>query len=251
MSFFGSSDFLLQVAQGNVAGHAIYLLRGHNPDVDAASGQECLWTQGGSLTYLSSAETMEIASTSTSDTSAGTGVRTVLIEGVDGTGAAISEIVTMNGTTNVTTSNSYYRVNQMVSLTVGTGELNAGEITATATTAGTVQCVITTGEGISRLGHYTVPLNKSACIYRVEFNTSKVSGGAKPVVELRGFARQNGGPWLQLFDKILDAEVADEANIDVPLPSAMAARVDLRLTADTDTNNTDVRARMYLLVIDD
>lgn len=250
MAYIGTTEFLLEVAQGNIAGHSLVIIRGHNPDIDTAS-EEDVWEAGGDLSYLSSAETMEIASTDNDDLNGDTGANTVLISGCDGTGAAISESVEMNGTTDVTTVNSYLRVNSMVVTTAGTSGWNEGNITATATTAGTVQCEMDATEGVSQNSHYCVPLATKGYLYQVEFNAAKISGGGSPEIEFKGYARPNGGAWLQLFDKKMDTSVTDEIDVVLPFPTQMNALTDIRMRADSDTNNTEVRTRMYILLIAD
>ena len=254
MSFITQQDFLLEVAEGNIPGHSVVIIRGHNPSISIADGETDVAEQG-DLTYLTSAETMEIVSTSDEDGGAGgdTGLLTLLIQGVDNTGAAIQEIVTLNGTTDVTTSNSYLRVNSMIGLTVGSTDSNVGNVTATATTSSTIQDKMGAVEGISQASHYTVPLGKRLFLYQIEFNGAKTSGGSQPVLELRGRARAGGAGncFIQLFDKRMDTSIADELDVVAPLPSVLPARTDIRITCETDQNNTETRSRMYGILVDD
>jgi hypothetical protein len=250
MSFIPSSDFLLEVSKGNVPGHSLHIQRGHNPDVDSANGED-IWEAGGTLTYLTTASVMNIVSTSTSDASAGSGVRTVLVSGINASGAAASETVTMSGTTNRPTTGTYLHVNNITALTSGTAKYNVGNITAASTQTSAVICEMDAGEGVSQNSHYRVPLNKSAYLYQVEFNAAKTGGGQTPVVEFKGFGINSGGAMLQLFDKKLDVSIADELDVNLPFPTKLAAQTTIHLTAETDKDNTEVRSRMYLLIVDD
>ncbi len=243
-------DYLLEVAKGNIPGAFIAIVRGHNPDIDSASGFEDIWEAGGSLVKLTSAETMEIVSTDTNDTSAGTGARTVLINGCDGTGATIEEIVTMNGTTNVTTTASFTRVNIMTVLTAGSSDFNEGSITATATTAGTVQCQMDTSEGISQNSHYCIPLGKVGFSYKLEINVAKISGGGSPILEFKGYAQKEGGARIQIFDRILDTSLDNSFFSDAPLTPSIDELTDIWLVGDSDSNNTQVRTGLFLLIED-
>jgi len=248
-----STDFYLEVVKGNVSGHSAVLIRGHNPNQSAASGFVDI-AEFGSITYLAAAETMNIASTSAADAAAGTGARTVLVQGVDNTGAALEEVVAMNGTTNVLTVGSYLRVNSIVALTAGSGGFNAGNITATASAAGTVQDEMDAGEGVSQSSHYTVPLGKTLNLLRIELNAARISGGGTPELEFQLLARPggDGAAWQQLFDKTLDTSVVDELDVELAFPEATPiARTDLRLRSDTDTNNTECRIRLYGILVDD
>jgi len=248
--------FLLEVARGNIPGMSTVVIRGHNDDLDSGT-EEDVWETGGDLTYMTSAETMEIASSSTSDDGdpAGVGLQTVLISGVSSTGALQTETITMNGTTDVTTSSSYLRVNSMTGLTAGSTGWNVGTVTATATTAATVQCQMSATEGTTQNSHYTVPLNKTLHVVQIELNAAKITG-ATPLMEFKAYVRPGGAGacWLQLFDKLLDTAVTDELDLVLPFPSSSTqatSRTDLRMRALSDTNNAECRTRMYGILIDD
>ncbi len=248
-----TDDHLLSIAKGDIAGHMYFLIRGHNPDIDDEP-EEDIWEIGGDIIYLASAETMNIASTHISDiASTGNGLHTLLIQGLDGTGADIEETVIMSGTNNVETVNSYLRVNSMNGVNVGPSGWNLGDISATASSSSDIQDQIGAAEGISQSSHYTVPLGKTAYIFQSEFNAAKISGGGTPIVEFKVYARPGGTGvcWLQLFDKKVDTAVADELDVSFIHPIQLIGRTDIKITGKSDTNNTEVRSRLSLLLIDD
>ena len=70
-----SEPFELQVARGQIAYHKTIFKFGFNPDVD--DSLETVWAEGGLYNYLSAASVLKVSSSSTADTSAGTGARTV------------------------------------------------------------------------------------------------------------------------------------------------------------------------------
>lgn len=249
------TPYELAVQRGLITGTSTIIARGHNPSQSAASGFVDV-AEMGDLSYLSSAETVNVVSTSTSDAAAGAGLRTLLLSGVDGTGAAISETITMNGTTNVLSSNAYLRVNSMVGLTGGSTGWNVGDVTATASAAGTIQDEMDATESISQGSHYTVPLGKTLHVTQLELNAAKTGGGLLPVVEFKVYSRTGGAgaAWIQLFDKKMDVGVTDELDLFLPFPSSniqATARTDLRVRSDTDQNSTEVRTRLYGFLIDD
>jgi len=132
---------------------------GENPS--SASGTvETVRSSGGTFVPLATEETLSLASTSASDVSAGAGARTVKIEGLDGNFNPVRAIVTLNGTTPVVTTEAFLRVNKMVVATAGSSLVNAGTITATASTSATVQGEIPAAEGSSQDCIYTVPAGK-------------------------------------------------------------------------------------------
>lgn len=243
---------LLEISRGNVAGSGSTIIRGHNPDQSAASGDVDI-AEFGDLSYLDNAETMNIVSDDANDDAGDTGLRTLLIQGVRGDGSAVQEIITMNGTSDVETVNSYLRINSMIGLTVGSSGWNEGTVNATSTISATIQDEMSPMESISQSSHFTVPLGQSLYLQRVEFNAAKIVGGGNPEIEFKGLARVGGAgnAWLQLFDKTLDTAVADEITIDVPTPTRITQRTDIRMRSDTDTNSTETRSRMYGLLIND
>jgi len=129
ISRIGTSEpFELQVARGQIAYHESIYKFGNNPEV--ADSVETVWPQGGLYSYLTSASVLKVSSSSTDDTSAGTGARTVELFGLDGDYNEISEVVTLNGQTAVNTTQSYLRINRMVVRSAGSGGANAGIIYA-------------------------------------------------------------------------------------------------------------------------
>lgn len=244
------TNFFFEVSKGNRVGHTAVVASGHNPDIDTAAPED-VWEEGGALSYLTSAEQMNIVSTSADDASGGTGLRTMRVAGLDGSYAQVSEVVTLNGVSNVLTVNSYLRVLSMVGLTVGSGETNAGDITATAASAGTVQCRMAPAKGLGKSIHYTIPDGKTGHVVAFELGTHKLAGGASPEVEFQGLVRPAGGPWLEIFQTILDADVTEYVFIAPPTQAPIAARSDIRIQVTTDTNNTEVSCRLFIILVDD
>ena len=112
MTELRKTDFLLEVAKGSVNKHSNVIITGENTDV-GTGGFETIWPLDGQITLQTTSSTLNLSSSSTADTSAGTGARTVFITGVGAAYAPLSEIVTMNGQTAVATVNSYIAINSM------------------------------------------------------------------------------------------------------------------------------------------
>lgn len=100
--------------------------RGINADVDA--GTEDVVGAGGTMNIPAAAAATNIISTDANDAAAGTGARTVKVYGLDANLKRISETVTLNGTTQVLLTNSYFRINLIEVLTAGSGGVNAGAL---------------------------------------------------------------------------------------------------------------------------
>ncbi len=246
-----TNDFLSDVSKGAVVGLSPVIIEGMNPDLDMAA-EEDLWNEGGLLSYLSSAETMNVTSTSTDDDVGGTGVTAVFITGLDANNLTVSEVVTMDGTSNVLTVNAYTRISFVFASAAGSGLTNAGNITLTASSAATVQANMLAGTSSGLGGFYTIPSGKRAIIRQVEMDATKLSGGGTPLVNFRMYARFSGAnqPWVVILERRLDTAVQDQLIIPFPLSNILVSGADLRLACSTDTNNTEARMRITLLEYD-
>jgi hypothetical protein len=118
----------LQVSKGQIAGASSLYKFGYNPDINGT--EETVWSQGGNVTWPTAAFTAFISSSSTADTSAGTGAQTVTVEGLDENYAAQSVTVSMNGQTQVQIGDAsgWLRINRAFVATAGTGGTAAGTL---------------------------------------------------------------------------------------------------------------------------
>ena len=71
-------------------------------------------------TYLTTAETLDLSSTSAGDSISGTGARQIELSGLDNNFDRISEVIDLNGLATVTTTNSFIRLNFAVVSSSGT-----------------------------------------------------------------------------------------------------------------------------------
>lgn len=137
------------------------------------------------------AAAVSVVSSSANDTAAGTGARTVEIQGLDADYNLQTLTVTLNGTTAVTTgSDTYIRVFRMRVVTAGTNETNVGNITASI--GGVDIAQIKADAGQSLMGIYTVPAGHN--VYLTKFQAS-LSKNQEAVVQLRtkgGHGHDNG-----------------------------------------------------------
>jgi hypothetical protein len=213
--------FELQVSRGQIQGHSVVTIAGYNSDVDTA------WemiTPIGDLAYAAAALQMTVSSSSANDTSAGTGARTVLIAGLDANYAAITETVTLNGQTAVTTTNSFLRINSMLVTTAGTGLANAGTIyigsgTVTSGVPATIYNVIAAGFNNATSSQYTVPAGYTGYLAVARIGLAQDAGTTLITARTR-FVGTNGipltGPVIVTNNGI--------STIDFPYPIAIAEK---------------------------
>lgn len=214
--------FYLAVAQGEVEGYSNVSKFGYNDSIGSGA-YESIWESGGAYPFMSSADTLDVVSADANDTSAGTGARTVELEGLDSNYAVITETVTMNGTTAVTTTASFLRIYRARVLTAGTSEENAGEITISDTTGSTTRATISAGQGQTLMAVYTVPAGKTAYIVKINVSSGKDSeiefrlrtktSTANSAWQIKEYIDTRGGftPW----DKLAMNSIVEKSDIDL------------------------------------
>jgi hypothetical protein len=183
--------FGLQVSRGQIQGHSSVIVFGYNPDVDTS--EESVWPDGGTIPHPTSASVLKISSSSANDTSAGTGARSVFIEGLDGDYTVVSETVILSGQTAVNTTKSYLYVNSFYVVSVGSGGENAGNInagtgTVTAGVPAVLYDIIATGYNSRTTGHYCVPAGYTGYLIQGVFSSGQASGSTA----VTGFLKQHG-----------------------------------------------------------
>jgi hypothetical protein len=171
--------FELQVARGQIQGHRNVTVFGFNPDVDTS--QVSVWPLASLITFPASALQMTVSSTSANDTSAGTGARTIVVQGLDANYNEVSETVTMNGQTAVTMTSSLIRINYAYVLTAGSGNGAAGDIyigtgTVTAGVPATTYDIIKFDYNTTITGSWTVPAGYTAYVSQGLFSAGQAGG---------------------------------------------------------------------------
>ena len=157
--------FDLQVSRNQIAGHQTLSLFGYQAAVGNTSIP--VWENATAYTYITSASTLTLVSTSASDNTSAK----VFISGLDSNFSIISETLALNGTTGVTTVNSYFRINSMVLVSPGTSQVtNVGTITLKQSSNTVSQ--INPGIGKSQTTVYTVPAGYTFYLDLAEVNTS-------------------------------------------------------------------------------
>lgn len=235
---------LINVSRGLVIGSSRVQKTAYNPAVGSA--EQSIWNESGlTLTYPVSATTMTVSSSSTSDTSAGTGARTVQVQGLDSDYNAIIETVTMNGQSAVTTVNSYLRVNILIVLTAGSGGNNAGVIyigTGSVSTGkpAVIYSSIGTGFNRSQQGFYTIPANTTGYLLRQSATTDTAA-----TVTLM-YTRAFGG----VFTLVRINQVSTSGfNREFKLPLPISAKTDIDFRTQVPTGSAKVTGAYELLLV--
>lgn len=238
------TNFNYEVALGRRQGATTWNKFGFNGDLDV--GTEVLAAQGGTFTFLTSASTLTIVSSSTDDDGApaGTGANSIIIYGIDANRQAQTEVVTMNGTTNVVTSSTWLGINRASIYLAGSTYNNVGNITITATTGGTTQAFIPAGKGTTQqLIFFTQDSHQFLSDWLV-LDAEKTSGGGSPKVQFRGWvwsALSNAK--YEVFYFLVDLSIESEHQIMPSQPFVVGEKSVFWVEATSDTANTIVSGR--------
>jgi len=174
--------FELQVSRGQILGHSALNLFG-NTTVLGSTAYGPLWEgltgAGGAYAYPASAVVMTIASSSASDTAI-----TIRIFGLGAGYVLQQEDVALNGTTGVSTTKSFLRINKMETIS-GNAVGNVTAVNSAVTYA-----KINAGQGDTQMTIYTVPAGYTfyQTYYQADTNTSVTSGA---YVKLRTYFVDN------------------------------------------------------------
>jgi len=236
-SMYLSPEHFIQISAGRVKDTSHINKFGYNSAV--GTSYETV-TDLGTNNLPSSAAVVSIVSASTADTSAGTGARTVEIQGLDANYIEKTETVTMNGQSAVTTTATFIRVFRMRVASAGTGEVNAGNITASISSSDVAR--ISANEGQTLMAVYTVPANKTA--YLIKFQGS-LSKNQEAQFQIRR-RKSEESTWNT---KGLWGTFSASVNYDYPVPIKFTEKTDIQVRAKAGATS-EIGAIFDLIIID-
>jgi len=230
-----SRDAMLDIARGLRPDAFLVHKFGRNNDIDTDSEPESVWSGGGLYPWASfdTDQTLYCLSTDAGDTS------TLTIEGLDDDFGLLTETVTLNGTSAVTTTNTFRRVFRMF---YNGGSENAGTITARVTSGtGTVVAQVDAGLAQTTMAVYTIPAGYTGFLL-----AGDITVNAFRDIQLQFFVRPFGAP----FRIAHMAETRGFYRYDFVAPSAIPEKSDLdvRIT-DVSLSNSRVTANFDLCLI--
>lgn len=243
----------LNIAAGRLPNYELLNKFGYNPQIDTGTTPEDVWANGGLYTgqpiHSAAAETVQVFSSLASDTNAaGAGARSIEIFGLNASWVAVSEIILLNGTTPVTSVNSYKRVFRGIVRTDGgtNGQGNLGTITCRhTTTTANVFFGILPGVNQTLVAAYTVPENCQLYVELLETYVSKSNNGATSCLySLR--ARREGQPYRTVrYDTITNSS-GQEVAVRVMFP----ARTDLLVRAQSvGSSSTSISSSIHGILL--
>jgi hypothetical protein len=236
-------DWDITVSEGKINGYSQVNVGGYNPNISV--GTETLWNFGGIWSAMTTAATLRVFSSSSSDSTSGTGAKQVLITGVDANRALQTETITLSGTSIATTTNTWLGVNRVDVTSLGSSAVyassNVGNITISAITYG-VQGYIVAGEGITQQAIYHQPTDSNAYFKRFFLVVDKLAGGTQASVTVNIWLVLSTGVKIlasgDRFDSGTRAFVDNQLYNHFILPAGSY----IYLEATTDQNNTFIRS---------
>jgi len=244
------TDFHYETALGRRQGATTWNLWGYNSDIDI--GTETVWSVGGTFTRIVTARTLSIVSTDANDTSAGTGARSIVVYGVNANYKAQTVVVTMNGTTPVVTTETWLGVNRIAIYSAGSGGVNAGVITATASTEATVQSEMPTGLGVSQQAFFFVQADHQALIDWLYITLVKNSGGTQPILITKAWVTSLvSGAKYEVFRDFINGSIENHTELKPSQPFVVGEKSLIEFQSTTDVNNAETSLRFSLIEVRD
>lgn len=195
---------------------------------------QTIWNDGGQYVHPSAAVQMSCVSTSASDT------MTIVISGLDANYETIAEIVQLNGTTPVTTTNSFYRIN---SATILSGS-NVGDITVSE--GGTEYASIEATLGTTQACVYTVPADHSLYIFRISLTSGTVN--SNKYITYRNRVDSSTGRVLRVAEATFQLNMQ---TFDRQIPFRIAPKSDFQFEAKSSSGTNELSIFVEALLMRD
>lgn len=228
-----SRDPYLDISRGIYLDWQPIHLFGFNRDV--ANAYETIWNNGGGIyTFPASALTMSVVSDDDADTM---GVR---ISGLDTNWNQITETVTLDGTTPVTTTKQFLRIND-ARITSGN---NVGDISIS--NGGTTYGFIEATFGVTQATIFSVPAGFSFYITQLEITSGTITGNRYGTA--RACLKQFGGPELHFFESTF---VEGQLHYDVKIPFRIPEKCDFSMECKSSASSNEFTAYLSGVLLDD
>lgn len=230
--------------------HTQVTLNGYTTDADAGAFED-VWNWSIDWVEPTSAQRVKMSSLSNSDTAAGNGARTVLVQGLDANWDEISETVSLNGGTSVYTTSKYIRIQKLSVASTGSLKAQKGVIIAYANTDNTGQAFIGPAaapfDGIDRRVIYSIPAGKVGLIHSVAGWADKGStANADFRVDVRD--TQNGNCWQKLM-VVTSRAATGPARVQFDPPLMVTEKSDIRVQVQSSANNQTMVAYLGLEIV--
>lgn len=219
--YYPSEDQKLNIARGLVKGTSIRNIFGYNSSVNTVF--KPLWERANTYIYPTQNLTMDVVSTNTNDTAV-----TIKIVGLDSDYNELSETLTLNGTSTVTSNNQYFRINDVITI-AGNADGNVNVTNSSVTYAR-----IRAGDGRNQASIYTVPANTCFYLYRIDGFSATATGSQ--YVTFRNEVTNSSNVTF----RVAETTFINQMNIQRRLPFKYDAKSDIQFQCKSSASTNEV-----------
>lgn len=201
-----------------------------------------IWTGAGIYPWMTAATSLEALSADANDTAAGTGARTIVVNGLDGNFVERAVPVVMDGLTPVALSIPLIRINSVIVATSGTGRRNAGQIIIRDAGGGTTRAYIPIATvpdltpAMSKQSNYTVPAGHTLLIENVDLEINNSGGGGTRGVDATLYFAGPGANSVIRLPRTMTATDVTSKALDPHTPIPLSERNDFMIRASFTSN---------------
>lgn len=241
-----------QIRVGSRPGVQGWTQFGYRIGLTAAAGEQMIWAHSdNAFTPMTAADTFDIAYDGTAggstDGAGTTGALALTFFYIDATGAEAVATHTLETDGTDTTSFTGFGINRIAVSSTGTNDVNASNITVTATGAGTTQAFIPAGQGVTQQALFFIGTNYTGIARYLRVHANKPTGGGAARVLIRGIVyNRNVDSMFEVFRETIENDVESVIEINEPIGFNLSATDVLYFVADTDSSNVDVTCRISL-----
>jgi hypothetical protein len=258
MAYIGNREFLIEVAKGNIAGHSIIHKFGKNISTNTSFTPVSV---GGiyQTPQTGSATTLRIKSGgNANDTAAGSGARKVMLEGIDETGAIVTEELTTAGasasSTTTTTFIRLYRAYVSESGTYGTSSTgsHSGAIVIENGGGGTDWAEISVTnypKAQTEIGVYTIPNGYTGYLINA-FGFTDSSKTTELIFFKRTGILDTSAPYDAVRIVFEERVEGGEFKVDPKAPILLGTACDCGFMAKVGTGSAEVDVDFEILLIE-
>jgi hypothetical protein len=219
-----SEPFELQIARGQITYHSVRNIFGFNASIGTSYRTPWELANTNALPLISSAAQLDVASSDAGDTT-----QVVRLIGLDADYNIIAENISLNGTTTVTTTNSFKAINDFITLSGNC----AGNVTAKISTV--VYAQITAGTGRNQAAIFTVPAGYSFYLARIDAFSATATGASKYITFLNKNTFSDG----RIFN-VAETTFAQRMDIQRVLPFKVPEKTTLEFQAKVNNTTAEV-----------
>ena len=225
ISRIGTSEpFELQVSRGQISYHSVRNIFGTATAIGTSFRTPWELANTNDLPLISTAAPLNIASSAAGDTS-----QVIRVIGLDANYNEVAENISLNGTTVVTTTNSYKAINDLITVSGNC----TGNVTAKIST--TVYAQITAGAGRNQASIFTVPAGHSFYLARIDAFSATASGASKYIT----FKNKNTFSDGRIFN-VAETTFAQRMDIMRVLPFKVPEKTTLEFQAKTNSSTAEI-----------